>query len=301
MLRLRIADLVIGVQAGADGPPAVVDGAAAAFTVSEGIPDVVVTARWGALTPAKGARVLFHAGGLWQLHEQDGRLLYSFNSPVFPTNPYRQASFDRNFQRGIVTLDRDGFRGRPPAFPLEYPLDELIVINRLVADDAAPGVELHGCGIVDEGGAGYLFAGQSGSGKSTIARLWSDAGATVISDDRVVVRARAGGFMMYGTPWHGDAEFAEPVAVPLTRIVLLRQAPRHRLVPLGAAHAAALLFSCAFPVFHSAEAIDRTLSLLRGIVQAVPVDALEFAPVRDVTSFVRLLRGADRVERLALA
>ena len=211
-----------------------------------------------------------------------------FRSPLFKGGPYRRAAFDHHFRRGLVTLDRGSFDGRPAACPLEYPLDELMVINRLVFDG---GVEVHGCGVVDECGTGCLFAGQSGAGKSTIARLWAEAGATVVSDDRVILRAGSGGVTMHGTPWHGDAEFAEPLSAPLSRILLLRQAPRHAIVPLAPAHAAALLFSCTFPVFHNAEALDRTLALLARIVETVPVESLEFAPTPDVTGFVRALHS----------
>jgi hypothetical protein len=284
MIRLSIAGVVIGLEATEDGPPAAVDGAADGFVVSEGTPDIDVRTAWGDLKSPPPGRLLFDSGGLWQLHDHHDELVYSFTSPLFTGGPYRRASFDRRFRRGVVTLDRESFTGRRAACPLEYPLDELIVINRLALEE---GVEIHGCGVVDESGAGWLFAGQSGAGKSTIARLWGQAGATVVSDDRVILRAGRDGITMHGTPWHGDAEFAAPLAAPLSRILLLRQAPRHAIVPLAAAHAAARLFSCAFPVFHSAEALDRTLALLSTIVESVPVEVLEFAPVPDVTSFVR--------------
>ncbi len=287
MIRLRVADVVIGLNAAADGPPIAVDGAANAFLVDQGTPDIAVTAEWGDLSAPPGGRLLFDSGGLWQLHLQDdGRLEYSFRSPVFPRGPYRRASFDSTFHRGVVTLDRASFDGRAPACPLEYPLDELMVINRLAFDR---GIEVHGCGVMDANGAGYLFPGQSGAGKSTIARLWAEAGATVLSDDRIVVRATGEGFRMHGTPWHGDAEFAAATSAPLSRILMLRQAPQNRVARVPNAAAAALLFSCAFPVFHSARALDRTLALLAQIVEDVLVRVLEFAPTGDVTRFVRTL------------
>ena len=115
----------------------------------------------------------------------------------------------------------------------------------------------------------------------------------MVSDDRVILRRDGAGITMHGTPWHGDAEFAEPIAAPLARIFLLRQAPRHATVPLTPASAAALLFSCSFPVFHDPDALDRTLALLSSIVQTVPVEALAFAPTRDVTDFVRGERGRE--------
>lgn len=285
-LLIRIAGLTLGVSSPQDGPSIVVSGAAGAFAVNSGIPDVDVNVTWGDLDSSPRGRLLFDSGGVWKLHEERDRLSFSFSSPALG-GVYRNASFDREFRRGMVALDRAKFKGRPPVYPLEYPLDELIVINRLALED---GIEVHGCGIVDTNGRGYLFAGQSGAGKSTIARLWSPAGATVLSDDRVVLRKEGGGVVMHGTPWHGDAEYAEPRSAPLAGILFLRQAPAHRIVPLLPAHAGGLLFSCAFPVFHSAKALERTLAFIERTVSSVPVAALECAPTPDIVSFVRQSR-----------
>jgi hypothetical protein len=283
---LSIAGVVIRLESGPEGPPATVDGSSRAFVVDPCEPDVRVRTAWGDLPEAMPGRLRFDSGGLWQLHERDGDLHYSFRSPIFGHRPYRTASFDREFRRGVVTLDRASFAGRLPACPLEYPLDELVVINRLAFEG---GVEIHGCGVIDADGAGYLFAGQSGAGKSTISRLWAAEGATVISDDRVVLRSGHDGLTIHGTPWHGDAEFAAPVSAPLSRILLLRQAPRNALIDLPPAHAAAWLFACAFPVFHDAGALERTLALLASVVESVPVEALEFTPTASAISFARAL------------
>lgn len=282
-LLVRIAGLTIGVNSPENGPGIVVSGAAAPFVVGSGIPDVDINVRWGDIDASPRGRLLFDSGGVWMLHEESDRLSYSFSSPALG-GVYRQALFDREFRRGVITLDRSTFARRPLPYPLEYPLDELVVINRLAFED---GIEVHGCGIVDTNGRGYLFAGQSGAGKSTMARLWSPAGATVLSDDRVVLRNDGHGVVMHGTPWHGDAEYAEPRSAPLSGILFLRQAPVHGMVPLLAAHAGGLLFSCAFPVFHNARALERTLAFIERTVSTLPVAALEFAATPDVVSFVR--------------
>ena len=63
-----------------------------------------------------------------------------------------------------------------------------------------------------------------------MARLWApDADVTMLSDDRVVLRAEGSQIWMYGTPWHGDGGFASPARVPLTAMFLLKEGPRHRL------------------------------------------------------------------------
>jgi hypothetical protein len=277
---LQIAGVGIRVRSGADAPAISVTGAAASFVVDRGTPEIDIHVNWGTTSPR--GRLLFDSGGVWGLYEDDNAFLYCFTSRSLG-GLYKTARFDREYRQGVVTLDRERFSAGAP-YPLEYPLDELMVINRLAFTG---GVEVHGCGVVDRNGRGYLFAGQSGAGKSTIARPWSRAGATVLSDDRVVLRTAESGIMMHGTPWHGDAGYAEPASAPLSAVLFLRQARLHRIVRLRPAEAGALLFSCAFPVFHSADALESTLETIQRAVTKVSVGALEFAPSDDVVPFVR--------------
>ena len=88
------------------------------------------------------------------------------------------------------------------------------------------GVELHACGVID-GGRGLLFIGNSGDGKTTTARLWQNETAEIVSDDRVIVRAENGGWTMYGTPWHGEADICSAASAPLHRIYVLDKSARN--------------------------------------------------------------------------
>src|SRR2546421_554321 len=100
------------------------------------------------------------------------------------------------------------------------------------------GVELHASGIIDGGGRGRLFVGQSGAGKSTTARLWMDAeDVEIVSDDRVIVREAGGEWRMFGTPWHGEAALSSPAPAPLDGVFLLQQAASTRLVDVAPAEA----------------------------------------------------------------
>jgi len=50
--------------------------------------------------------------------------------------------------------------------------------------------ELHGAGVVEPGGAGFLFVGPSGSGKSTLATQLASAGWRYLSDDSLLLYSR---------------------------------------------------------------------------------------------------------------
>src|SRR3989449_11671129 len=137
-----------------------------------------------------------------------------FRSALGPL-PYKVASVDRGFTAGEVWLHQPYFPSGLPVHPLEYPLDELLLIHLLAA---GRGVEVHACGVVAPNGQGYLFVGQSGAGKTTMARLWQKAqagGIRILSDDRIILRKSNGTVWMYGTPWHGEAAMACAARAPL--------------------------------------------------------------------------------------
>ena len=161
-----------------------------AFAVGQDACDVnLQIARVDSLA-APPSTLLFHSGGLWSLYAEPSGYRFSFLSPLLGMTPYKEAWFDAEFSRGRVLLSRRYFDTQRPVYPLEYPLDELLMIHRLSRGE---GVEVHAVGISDEQGRGHLFLGHSGAGKSTTARLWLDRpGVRILSDDRIILRARDG-------------------------------------------------------------------------------------------------------------
>lgn len=300
---LRIADLTIALTSDDPTWALQIPRASRQFLVSQaenGVePDVRVRAKWcdlsGDLSEVSGAvsggKKLFDSGGPWQLFKANGGFRFQFTSPVSGPLPYKLAWFDREFTHGEVCVHRTYIPPGRVVYPLEYPLDELLLIHLLAA---GRGVEVHACGVVDSSGQGYLFAGQSGAGKTTMARLWQKAkGAAgageliVLSDDRIVLRYQAGRFWMYGTPWHGEAELCSPARAPLKGVYLLCHGRHNKLVPLRRSATAARLVACSFPLFYDPSGLDFTLGFFDRLVQAVPCYELSFAPDERVIALVR--------------
>jgi hypothetical protein len=139
------------------------------------------------------------------------------------------------------------------------------------------GLLLHACGLCRDA-RGYLFAGPSGAGKSTVATL--AAGATVLSDDLVIVRPVRGRYRVYGTPFHGSASTAPRCdsSAPLTGIYFLVQAPDHAALPLDGAAALAQMTAAAPFVTTLPTGAALTLGVCARLIGQVAPQALHFRP-----------------------
>ena len=258
------------------------EGPLKSFFAGHGRADVDIRARWTDTPVECHGDVLFDSGGAWQLLRSNSEFLFTFRSSTGGPVPYKTARFNPAFTSGDVRLHRRHFdqQSSDAVYPLEYPLDELLMIHLL---SQGRGVEIHGCGLLDAAGRGYVFAGQSGAGKSTMARLWvNQPGVTLLSDERVVLRTDRDRITIHGTPWHGDAMLVSPLSGELAGVFLLNHSASHAVVPTGGSRAAAQLLACSFIPFYSAAAVDRTMRAIEQVIRGVPCHDLWFAPDRSV-------------------
>lgn len=146
---------------------------------------------------------------------------------------------------------------------------------------------LHAAGIVLDGRA-FVLAGAEGAGKTTFARVAAEAGAGVLGDDLVVVRAAEGGVEAVGSPlrsrpWNSTGRGSWPLAALLL--------PEHGAPPsLRPAPAMAARARVVASLPFVAEAIDRCPGLDAALdaVVGAPARTLRFAPD---PAFLPLLRG----------
>ena len=270
-------------------PRLVPEGDAARFTVARGAADTDLSVRFGDTEPECAGEHLFKAAPLWQLFRDGERLRLRFHSEVHGPLPYKEAWFTPDLSHGEIVLRRGLFEAANAVDPLAYPLDELLVQGLLAR---GRGVELHACGVISNG-RGLLFVGQSGAGKTTMARLWQPLpGVAVASDDRIIVRGDGNRFVLHGTPWHGEAELAAPASAPLSAMFLLARGPRHAVTALSPAEAAARLFACSFLPFWDRDGVDFTIGFLGAMTGAVPCHELAFVPEPSVVDFVSRQVGA---------
>ena len=148
--------------------------------------DVHIRVEWVERLRRLSTRPIFDSASVWRLYEGETGLQFDFHTPVLGHTPYKSFFVDRKFHRATLWLSQECLGAGQCVAPLEYPLDELLIMHRLTQECA---IELHGCGIVSADGTGNLFVGHSGAGKSTTARLWTAREVVeVLSDDRIIVR-----------------------------------------------------------------------------------------------------------------
>ncbi len=283
-LFIRVADMILRITADRLRMKVQPKGAMKRFVVSPGKPDVDIQTLWGNLSQQTSGKKIFDSGALWQLYQQNGSYLFRFTSSALGPDPYKTAFFNDKFTQCEILLNPSSFEPDQPIYPLEYPLDELAVIHFLATRE---GAEIHACGILNPSGEAYLYVGQSGAGKTTMARLYRRTGRVkILSDDRIVLRRKNQRIWMYGTPWHGEAQIASPERGRLTKIFFLRHGEDNKLVPLGKAEAVSRLFTACFPPFYDQKAIELILAFLEEVVKTTPCHELTFLPDERVVAFV---------------
>ncbi len=284
-LYLKIAGISIAVIGAAPGLECRIAGAMRPFVVDDTEPDMTLHVSWRELGEENDGEKLFDSGCVWQLYAEEDAYRFRFVSPALGARPYKVARVTPDFTSGEIVLHRPYFPPGQAVFPLEYPLDELLLLHLLAQ---GRGVEMHACGVVDAAGRGHLFLGQSGAGKTTMTRLWLAAEAvTILSDDRIILRHVDQRLWMYGTPWHGEAGLAEAARVPVTRIYFLQHGQTNALVPQRTVEAVGRLFACTFPPFYNPKALDFTLGVFEQIATTIPCDVLHFVPDARVVTFLR--------------
>ena len=260
-------------------PHVSLEGPIATFLVrDDAVPDLDFVVTTLDEEPASTGTLLFDSGELWKLFDEGDA--YRIECRVYG-ELYKVAIVSKDLRNGVVRL---GAVDDTISYPIEYPLDE-VILNMLLARRGF--VELHSCGIVDRNGEGYLFVGNSGDGKTTTARLWENDAAEILSDDRIIVRPEDGRWWMYGTPWHGDAEICSESRAPLRRIFVLDKSTANAVSPLSPAAAVAHLLSCTFPPFHDAAAMDAIAGTLGAIAADIPVTRFSFVNDHSAVDFVR--------------
>ncbi len=161
-----------------------------------------------------------------------------------------------------------------------FPLTNLLISRILHHQN---GVMIHSSGVLDNG-KGYIFTAVSGTGKSTMARLWQQKGATIINDDIIAVTTTQGiDIHNIPMPYYHDT----PRKAPLNAVFIINQSPVNYIRPLKGAKAVMLLMANCIQQFGDSSYIQKHLATISNITAHTPIHELGFKPDTEIVDMIR--------------
>ena len=286
---LNIAGYIIRFES-SDGDPDLVPSERFLRNIcNDGYPDVVVSVHKGKYLLPHGAKMVFNApyveeingvaekkrDRFWSIHKHHNDL---FIKTIFPLSSFRKRGvlkYSLSSPEWDLWIDGAG----TGTDPMEYPLDGLILYYLTVIKGD---ILIHASGI-NHSGRGYLFSGISGKGKSTMAKLWDNAGAKVIHDDRLIIRSNGNGYKMYNTPVYNNDEPSESL---LNKIFLIGHGKTNEIIPLSGAAAVSLIMANCIQHNWDPEIVARLLGSVSIMCKSIPAARLLFRPDMSVIDHI---------------
>lgn len=154
-----------------------------------------------------------------------------------------------------------------------------------IASKQPPDLLLHSAGIV-RGGMAYLFAGVSGSGKSTICKLLAkEPTFSILHDDAIAIAQTKEGFHAWSTPLGGEMPAKCSSDANLRAVFFLKHGQTNYAARLSGRKAAALLSLNLMPPLVAANGslgieLVESLKLLLALAERIPCYELHFKPER---------------------
>ena len=230
--------------------------------------------------PAPSSKILFDGNKHWQLFEHsDGYLMKLFETKDESHN--RTAIISKDLKTVTLFLNHKTWL----LDRMLRPFLEILLVNYLASRQ---GLLLHGAAIRD-GNKAYIFAGESGSGKTTMSQFWAfkEGDISVLGDERLIVRKEDSQWFAYGTPWPGLGFIVANERVPISSVFLIRHGKKHEVIENPKPLLFQKLFSQTFSSFWDAEKISAISGTCTHLISEVPT--FELASLKDVsiTDFVR--------------
>jgi len=253
--------------------------------------DILIAVRVGKKTPQLGAcQPLFSAYHVadasvsWQMDSCKNRFVYRSN--------YRDKThlivINKSFDRATVHLTGEIDDGPRCVFDIIYSFLQVLLLNYFAIRKS--GVFVHAMGLKDPKGRGILFLGESGRGKTTLARIWhAHSKAAILNDDKMIIRRRGTKFMIYSSPWHGDFWdylSSRETSAPLEKMFFIYHSAKNTPKEFSKQEAFRWLWPVIFFPFWNKQQAENILSLCHGIVNETSCSSLGFVNTREAVDAV---------------
>jgi len=198
--------------------------------------------------------------------------------------PRRIVIFNDDHTLAEIYLESPDLISGSPQHALSlFPSDQLL-LSRIFADRDA--LTLHSSGMIING-AGLVFTGQSGAGKSTISTLLEREGE-LLCDEYIIVRKRENGFRVYGTWSHGDIETVSSSDAPLKALFFLEKSAVNEIVQLkDTPEIISRILPRIMQPLVTSDWWEKTLGILDNFVREVPFFIIRFDKSGEIGAIVR--------------
>jgi hypothetical protein len=168
-------------------------------------------------------------------------------------------------------------RGRIEQTLNPYSLDSVLRIVHTLLLAKKGGFLVHASSAVRNGRA-FLFAGVSGAGKTTMARL-APPDAALLTDEISYVTRQDGGYLAVGTPFFGElAKAGENLHAPIACLYLLAKGPENKIEPIDGSEAVGALLGNILFFARDPKFVKLVFDAALDFVSHVPVRRLTFVP-----------------------
>jgi hypothetical protein len=182
------------------------------------------------------------------------------------------AEWNKQSRRGTV------WQRRSP-----YALDSVLRILHTLILAERGGFLLHAASMIRNGRA-FLFAGQSGAGKTTMCRL-APPDAVLLTDEISFVRPVENTYYAFGTPFYGElAVPGKNTFAPVETLYLLEHGAEDRVDSLPPRQALTQLLRNVLLFAHESESVGNVFASAFDLISRLPVRRLRFAPTPQVWS-----------------
>lgn len=143
-------------------------------------------------------------------------------------------------------------------------------------------LEMHASVTVKDG-KGFLFLGQSGTGKSTHSSLWlkNIPGTHLLNDDNPVVRFLDGEARVYGSPWSGKTPCYRNEDYPIGAFVRINRAPYNAIHRQNVTESFASISSSSSGLRAIRSIGDGLFTTISSLIQSIPCYVLDCLPDDD--------------------
>lgn len=148
-------------------------------------------------------------------------------------------------------------------------------LQKLIQQIVKKGAFCFHASAISVDGEAILFSADSGTGKSTHARLWkqfiTEHQIENFNDDKPIIRLKEGSYSAFGTPWCGKHGIHKNISAPIKAIVFLKQAEQNRIERIPMQQAFALTFPQIIAKKADKEHLTKILDMLDIFLRNVPV------------------------------